>query len=124
MIVHLDTSALVDAVAGERRGFGRLAALVQGDHRLAICTVALYEWLRGPRTARELVSQAELLPPDAVVAFGPESAERAATLYRAVRRPRGRDLDLAIAACAIEHDAVLWTANTRDFDDIPGLRLL
>jgi predicted nucleic acid-binding protein len=41
-----------------------------------------------------------------------------------VRRPRGRDLDLAIAACAIEHDAVLWTASTRDFDDIPGLRLL
>ena len=31
---------------------------------------------------------------------------------------------LAIAACAIEHDAVLWTANTKDFDDIPGLRLL
>lgn len=124
MIVHLDTSALVDAVAGERRGYQRLAALVQADHRLAISTIALYEWLRGPRTARELVSQAELLPPDAVVAFGQESAERAATLYRAVRRPRGRALDLAIAACAIAHDAVLWTANRRDFDDIPGLRLL
>jgi predicted nucleic acid-binding protein len=124
VIVHLDTSALVDAVAGERRGYRQLAAIVQADHRLAISTIALYEWLRGPRTARELVSQTELLPPDAVVAFGPESAARAASLYRAVRRPRGRDLDLAIAACAIEHDAVLWTASTRDFDDIPGLRLL
>lgn len=124
MIVHVDTSALIDAVAGERRGYGRLAALVQGDHRLAISTIALYEWLRGPRTERELISQTELLPPDAVVAFDPQSAARAAALYRSVRRARGRDLDLAIAACAIEHDAVLWTANTRDFDDIPGLRLL
>jgi predicted nucleic acid-binding protein len=124
VIVHLDTSALIDAVAGERRGYGRLAALVQDNHRLAICTIALYEWFRGPRTARELASQAELLPPDAVVAFGRESAEYAARLYRSVRRARGRDLDLAIAACAIEHNAALWTANTRDFDDIPGLRLL
>jgi predicted nucleic acid-binding protein len=124
VIVHVDTSALIDAVAGERRGYERLAALVQGDHRIAISTIALYEWLRGPRTERELMSQTELLPPEAVVTFGRQAAERAAMLYRSVRRPRGRDLDLAIAACAIEHDATLWTANTRDFDDIPGLRLL
>jgi len=35
---------------------------------------------------------------------------------------RGRELDLAIAASAILHDAVLWTLNHRDFADIPRLR--
>lgn len=124
MIVHLDTSALIDAVAGERRAYGRLAELIQGDHRLAISTIALYEWLRGPRTVRELQSQADFLPPDAIVPFGASAAARAASLYQSIRRPRGRDLDLAIAACAIDHDGVLWTTNRKDFDDIPGLRLL
>ncbi len=124
MIVHLDTSALIEAVAGERRAYGRLAELIHGGHRLAVCTLAIYEWLRGPRTERELRSQGDLLPANAMVLFGAHEAAVAARLYRSVRRPRGRDLDLAIAACALAHDAALWTLNRKDFDDIPGLRLL
>ena len=124
MIVHLDTSALIEAVAGERRAFGRLAELIHGGHRLAVSTIAIYEWLRGPRTERELRSQAELLPANAVVLFGAHEAAVAARLYQSVRRPRGRDLDLAIAACALAHDAALWTINRKDFDDIPGLELV
>lgn len=124
MIVHLDTSALVDAVAGERRAYDRLAELIHGGHRLAVSTIAIYEWLRGPRTERELRSQADLLPSGAMVLFGPNEAAVAARLYQSVRRPRGRDLDLAIAACALVHGAALWTANRKDFDDIPGLELI
>lgn len=124
MIVHLDTSALVDAVTGERRSYNRLADLIQGNARLAISAIVLYEWLRGPRTERELQSQEDLLPSNAAVLFDPEAAEVAARLYQSVRRPRGRDLDLAIAACAIAHDATLWTTNRKDFADVPGLRLL
>jgi predicted nucleic acid-binding protein len=30
---------------------------------------------------------------------------------------------LAIAACAIAHDAVLWTLNRSDFADMPDLKL-
>ncbi len=55
--------------------------------------------------------------------FDAATAGRAAQLYRAVRTPRGRDVDLAIAACAIEHGASLWTLNVADFSDIPGLTL-
>jgi len=47
----------------------------------------------------------------------------AAELYRAVRRQRGRELDLAIAACAITRDVELGTLNSEDFRDLPGLRL-
>jgi predicted nucleic acid-binding protein len=38
-------------------------------------------------------------------------------------RPRRREIDITVAACAIEHGAALWTLNTSDFEDIPGLRL-
>jgi predicted nucleic acid-binding protein len=35
----------------------------------------------------------------------------------------GRELDIAIAATAIVHDAVFWTLNPRSFADMPRLRL-
>jgi predicted nucleic acid-binding protein len=40
-----------------------------------------------------------------------------------LRRARGREIDVAIAACAIEHGATLWTLYPSDFRDIPGLSL-
>ena len=38
--------------------------------------------------------------------------------------PRGREADLAIAACALAHGAHLWVLNRNDFQDIRDLRLL
>lgn len=86
--------------------------------------ITLYEWLRGPRTREELATQEILFPSAAAIPFEAEDAKLAARLYRAVRRARDREADLAIAACAIRHDAELWTLNVADFKDIPGLRLL
>jgi predicted nucleic acid-binding protein len=109
MIVHLDTSALVDALTGPRRAFSDL-------ERTAVSTLVLYEWLRGPRTAEELADQEARV-------FGRAEAVRAADLYRTVKRPRGRDLDIAIFACALEQGARLWTLNPEDFRDMSGLLL-
>jgi predicted nucleic acid-binding protein len=36
---------------------------------------------------------------------------------------RRRQVDLAIAACAIEARASLWTLNRSNFRDLPGLML-
>lgn len=41
-----------------------------------------------------------------------------------VAGPHGREIDLAIAACTISWDASLWTLNERDFEDVPGLKLM
>jgi len=60
----------------------------------------------------------------ALIAYGPEEAQKSASVYRAVQRARGRDVDLAIASCALVNGAALWTLNVRDFADIPGLRLV
>ena len=83
----------------------------------------LYEWLRGPRLPQELAAQDALFPAPVAVPFGPAEAALASDLYRTVTRPRGREIDLAIAACAVARDAPLWTLNARDFRDVPGLRL-
>lgn len=85
--------------------------------------MALYEWRRGPRTEQELAVEQVILSPDAIVPFSTIEAEVAAELYAAVRRARGREIDIAIAACAIARQAELWTLNPADFADLPGLRL-
>jgi predicted nucleic acid-binding protein len=124
VIVHLDTSALVDALTGPRHSLDVLIGHTDQGHRLAVSAIVLYEWLRGPRTHAELTAQADLFPSNAAVAFGPAEAEVAAKLYRAVPRARARQIDLAIAACALASNAALWTLNRDDFDDIPNLRLI
>jgi len=124
VIIHVDTSALVDALTGPRRSLDALIDLVDEGHRLMVSTIVLYEWWRGPRTRAELGAQQELFPADAAVPFGAEQAEVAARLYRTVPKARGREVDLAIAACALTSGAGLWTLNPADFRDVPGLRLV
>jgi predicted nucleic acid-binding protein len=123
MIVHIDSSALIDALTGPRRSLPRLRALVEDGHRIAVSSLVLFEWRRGPRVSVELSSQEALLPLEAVVPFDGAAAVLAADLYRRLSRPRGREIDIAIAACAVVHGAGLWTLNTADFTDIPGLKL-
>jgi predicted nucleic acid-binding protein len=124
MIVHVDTSALVDALTGPRRSLDALISLTEQGHRMMLSTIVLYEWLRGPRTRPELAAQEELLPSENAVAFGPAEAALASRLYKQVTRARGREIDLAVAACAIATGAAIWTLNPADFRDIPDLRLV
>jgi predicted nucleic acid-binding protein len=123
MIVHLDTSLLVDALSGTRRSAAALRRAIEKGNRVGLSGLVLYEWLRGPRAAEELRAQEVLFPSERAVPFGPLEAAVAAELYRKVRRPRGREIDLAIAACAVAHQATFWTLNPSDFADLPLLTL-
>ena len=120
----LDTSILVDGLTGRGATAARLRRTIADGERLIVPTLALYEWLRGPRRIEELAAQEALFPRQAAIPFGAEEAATATELHRQVRRPRGRETDLAIAACALTHDAALWTLNRADFEEIDGLRLL
>ena len=124
MTVHVDTSALVDALTGPRRSLDVLVRLTEEGHRLSLSAIVLYEWLRGPRTPDDLAVQEDLFPRERAVPFGAEQAAVAARLYGVVRRPRGREVDLAIAACALHDGAALWTLNREAFRDLPGLSLI
>jgi predicted nucleic acid-binding protein len=98
--------------------------MVGRNERLALSSIVLHEWLRGPRFPEELNLQEATFPKSTIVPFGAEEAVIAARLYRSVHRARGREIDIMIAACAIRLDAELWTLNVADFKDIRGLRLI
>lgn len=123
-MIVVDTSALIDSLAGTRRSAPRLRELLVEGERLVVPALVLYEWQRGPRREEELTAQEALFPATAAVPFDAGVAEIAARLYRSLPRPRGREIDLAIAAHALALDAALWTLNQEDFADVPSLRLL
>lgn len=122
-MIVLDTSVVIDSLTGARRSAQALRTAIERGERLAIPSLVLYEWLRGPRSVQELADQEALLPSKSALPFGPAEASLAAQLYAAVGNPRRRTLDLAIAACALAREATLWTLNTGDFSDIPDLRV-
>ena len=122
-MILLDTSVLIDALTGGRRLAPALRRTIESGERVAIPSLVLYEWQRGPRRPEELAAQEALWPSEAAIAFGPDEAATAANLYRSTRGARGREIDLAIAACAIRWNAALWTLNVKDFRDVQGLTL-
>ena len=122
-MIHLDSSVLIDALPAPRRSLPALRRIVADGIRLGVSSLVLYEWRRGPRLDEELALEAALLGPDTVTVFGELEARVAADLYRTVKRPRGRELDIAIAACALTQYASLWTLNDEDFRDLPSLHL-
>lgn len=114
---------LVESLTGPRRMSPALRQVILHGEQLLLSALVLYEWLRGPRSREEIADQEDLFPAAQAVAFDPEDALLSARLYHSVPRPRGREFDLAIAACAINREAQLWTLNTADFVDIPDLHL-
>lgn len=122
-LIFLDTSVLIDSLSGPKRSAPALRSAIARGERILLPTLVLYEWLRGPRLPEELTAQEALFPSARAVAFGPDEAGEAARLYSRVPRSRSREIDLAIAACAILWEAELWTLNLGDFEDIPDLRL-
>jgi predicted nucleic acid-binding protein len=97
-------------------------AIEQGE-RIVVPSLVLYECLRGPRLPSEIAFQEALFPSEGAIVFGSREATLSAQLYQSLRRPRGREIDIAIATCAIVRDADLWTLNIADFKDISQLRL-
>jgi predicted nucleic acid-binding protein len=122
-VIVLDTSVVIDALTGPRRSAPALRRAIASGQRLLLPSLVLYEWLRGPRLPEELLAQEALLPAATALPFGPAEAARAAQLYVQLPRARGREIDLAIAACALTLGARLWTLNPRDFRDLEGLDL-
>lgn len=104
------------------------------DPHFAVTAISLEEQLRGwlaeiaarPDFARQvgayrrLVDLVRFFGAWEIVAFDDAAAAKCAALRKA--RVRIGTMDLKIAAIAIAHDALLLTANARDFAMVKGLR--
>lgn len=120
------TRAILDSSVLVASDVGRL----EGD--LAVSAASLAELHFGALVTDDEAMRAErlrrlalvehlfaALPVDATVARS--YGQLASTLARAGRRPRGRVMDLLIAATAHGHEAVLYTRNAEDLRGIEGL---
>jgi tRNA(fMet)-specific endonuclease VapC len=117
-----------------RRFIERLARLPKSEV-VGVAIVTVEERMRGwlaviakERTAlrqvagyRELVRLFEFYQEFEVVAFDEAAAQRCEDLQRS--RVRLGAMDLKIAATALVHNALLLSANRRDFERVPGLRV-
>jgi predicted nucleic acid-binding protein len=122
-MIVIDTSVLIGALTGFKRSGLAVRSALDEAEPILLPALVLYEWLRGPRIAEELALQESLFPSESAIPFDKEQAKVSADLYRSLRRARTREVDIAIAACALVHDAQLWTLNRADFQDVPGIRL-
>jgi predicted nucleic acid-binding protein len=122
-MIVVDTSVLIDSLTGPKRSAPALRRIIESGERMLVPSLVLYEWLRGPRLPQEVAAQEALFPRESAIPYGSGEAALSAKLYRSLRRPRGREIDIAIAACSISREAGLWTLNGADFEDIPGRRL-
>src|SRR5436190_24134912 len=109
-MIHLDSSVLIDGLTGPRRSQPRLRQLIQEGERIVLSSSlssngALVRGRAKKLQIRRLCSRLDSVP------FGPAEAVAAADGYRKVKRARGREIDIAIAACAIVHAAHFWTLN-------------
>lgn len=123
-MILIDTSVLIESLGAGGKLRGELRRAIARAELMAVPSLVLYEWLRGPRVPEELEAQGALFPSASSLPFGPVEAAVAADLYRTVASARGREIDFTIAATALVWDAALWTLNAGDFADIPGLELV
>jgi predicted nucleic acid-binding protein len=122
-VIVIDTSVLIDGLTGAKLSAPAMRGVMAEGEPILLPALVLYEWLRGPRLPEELAAQEALFPSESAIPFDKEEAIVSADLYRAVNRARTREVDLAIAACALVRGARLWTLNGADFQDVPGIRL-
>jgi tRNA(fMet)-specific endonuclease VapC len=123
----VDSDWLIDATGGKPAATDFLAQLSAGGLAVSIIAVAeVYEGAFGvSHSAAMLAAYREFLSAYAILPLTDAIVERFARLRAELRR-QGRlipDMDLLIAATALEEDLTLVTRNVRHFERIAGLRL-
>jgi predicted nucleic acid-binding protein len=133
MVVHADSSYLIDLLREQARGReGRATAFLEthASDRVLASVFVVCELEAGAAQAsspeREQARLRGLLQALAVVypdeRFGPTYGETLTTLQRTGKTVD--TMDLLIATAALVEGASLLTGNRRHFEKIPGLRLL
>jgi tRNA(fMet)-specific endonuclease VapC len=112
-----------------RRPAGLTHRFIQHSGRLSIPTLVLaelYTWAYGRNDPTPLLEKIRRLLDDVeLLGFDQDAAERFGIIQTQLLR-RGitvNPVDLMIASVALVHDLTVVTHNTKDFQNIPDLRL-
>jgi len=125
----LDSDWLIDHLADNPEATQLLEQLTdQGITVSIISYMEAYQGVERSSDPSEANAKLEaLLEAVPILPFSPAVARRCALLRETLRNQRKRvnqrALDLIIAATALEYDLTLVTRNTRDYDDIPDIKL-
>ena len=125
----VDTDWIVDYLYGNAEARDLLVALRPEGLTINIITfLEIYEGIYLSRNPRRADGAFRLLLQDIRVRPISRTVARYAARVRGQLRRQGaqinhRALDLIIAATAIAHNLELVTRNTKDYNDVPGLRL-
>lgn len=128
MTYLFDTDWIIDFLAGRSDAVELMGMSLPDGVALSIVTyVEVVEGILGSRDPEEgFRDLRRLLQGIDVLGVSVAVANRTASIRLELRRQKKpinhRALDILIAATAIEHDLTLVTRNTRDYDDIVGLR--
>ncbi len=127
-VLLLDTNVWIALARGEAAVINRVHQL--DATKVVSCTIVRAELLYGARKSQRVYENLEgmtdLLAPFQSLPFDDRAAEHYGILRAVLERagtPIGAN-DMLIAAIALAHDAVVVTANTREFDRVPGLKVI
>ncbi len=123
----LDTCTISDFVKGDKETLLRIKNCSPVE--LCICVISLMEIQYGlahnPERAKKIKPMIDaFLSAIPILDFKQGDAQHAA-LLRAHLHQEGKQIgsyDLLIAACALHHDLILVTSNSREFTRAPGLK--
>jgi tRNA(fMet)-specific endonuclease VapC len=129
-MICLDTNAVIVALNNRTSPVrARIDAAIRLNHPLAVSSIVLFElWYGAAKSARPDRNAQRiadfLAGPIDVLAFDPADAEEAGSIRAALERagtPIG-PYDLLVAAQARRREALLVTANEREFARVPRLK--
>jgi predicted nucleic acid-binding protein len=123
-VIHLDTSFLIRALAGDSAHDRHLRDWIGLGEPMGMSAIGWAEFLCGPVGLTEIALARRILGEP--VTFVGDDATLAARLFNDGGRRRGSLVDCMIAAVALRADARLATANPSDFRryEGAGLRLM
>jgi tRNA(fMet)-specific endonuclease VapC len=132
IVFALDTNTVIHYLRDEPNVIRNLEDAISNRNDLVIPNIVEYEMRRGFEILSAPNKEAHyntLSKPGgfcSVVAMGDSFWPLAAKIYADLYRERYTvgDLDILIAACCMYNDYTLVTANTKDFENIDGLKIV
>lgn len=116
----LDTSVVIATDVGPLDGELAISAVTVAEVHFGVL-VARTQPVRAERLRRLLVLERSFDPLPLDTAVAASYGRIASAVVESGRKPRGRVMDLLIAATAHAHDARLYTRNPADFRGLEGL---